>query len=138
MAYLSALQNVSLISACSHSVSIIIRTYDEKVWIPAIFINRHLVMEKGRFSFLMALYGFLRPKFFLSTCAMRQTLKRGHNMGRHRTKCQSLFGITIMCSLIIHYLQGRKSVFDYKVQLCNLRGHSMSVRKKVTLVKAID
>ena len=24
------------------------------------------------------------------------------------------------------------AIFDYKVQLCNLRGHSMSVRKKVS------
>ena len=29
-------------------------------------------------------------------------------------------------------------MFDYKVQLYNLRGHSMSVSKKVTLVNGID
>ena len=28
-------------------------------------------------------------------------------------------------------------IFDYKVQLCNLRGDSMSVSKPVTLVNAI-
>ena len=76
---------------------------------------------------------------FLQLWRQNQILKRREQVTKAYIATEAIEREALIAEIPIHlFFDYNVQLFDYKVQLCNIRGASMSGSKSVTLVNTID